>query len=492
VQIQTESFSAAGNMLAATADDITMRIWGGTDGNMATWPSAPKYSFTTATTGFCTTTAQPMAYFSPVTGHLALVCIPGSGAGSTTINIYGAAGTVGTVSSTTTTKLYYTNTVPQGPVAWHAAGTYFAVATAGSSTFSDYVDLIGSVAASPSTDATAWTASGSTTPTSLSFRGDLATTKSGVPTAFLSVTGLAFNPVPATYPFLAIQQDFNCFTRVRASVPNGLNGVSISSGQPTPGFTINPGWFWWQPGLLGGAVAWSPAGTFLASACSDSIVRIFGGTGSNDVTTWSTQPIRTFNTNAGAVYSVMFSPSAEFLAAGTAAGRIILYGGCSPGTEVAGTGANAVCSSCAVGTASTTYGVPCAKCGTGTYQNAGGASSCTACGLGNTSSLGATVCTLCAAGKIGAALINTACDDCEAGFQQPSTGKTMCNLCSSGRFTAQTGRTACAACEWCRVVRGARGGGVACVLQCGRSSVAGRAGLSHDRCGRCELFSTIT
>lgn len=268
--------------------------------------------------------------------------------------------------------------------------------------------------------------------------------------ASLSVTAIAFAPVPGpasvnSFYAIAIQQDLSCYTTI-GYINNALPGGEIHN-------TVPPPFAWGQDGLYrGGGLAWSPEGKMLAVACGDSQVRIFGklAAAGGDVTGWSTQALKVFDTYAGLAYGAFFTPNAEYMAAPVAPAAIYVYGGCDVGTQMSGYAISSQCTPCAAGKAASVAGAVCTSCPSGYFNTGTGNSDCWPCGKGNTSALaaGSTSCAACPAGRFGPLAANAACQFCQPGLAQPSAGKTRCNLCASGTFSNVTGLTNCFACEF--------------------------------------------
>lgn len=268
-------------------------------------------------------------------------------------------------------------------------------------------------------------------------------------TASLTVTAIAFAPVqgPSSTYAIAIQQDLSCYTTI-GYISNTLPGAGAEVH-----VTIPPPFQWGQEGInTGGGLAWSPEGKMLAVACGDSQIRIFGSLAAagGDVTSWTTQALKVFDTYAGLAYGSYFLPNAEYMAVPVAPASIYVYGGCKAGSQMSGFLGTSQCAPCAAGRSAPVDGAVCTNCAIGFYNTGTGNSDCDPCGKGNTSALASasTSCVACPAGRFGPLNANAVCQLCAPGLAQPSAGRTRCNLCATGTFSNVTGLTNCFSCEY--------------------------------------------
>jgi len=449
-------YSPLGNAVASTADDYTLRVWGVSTAavnaaDVRTWSPFPVRNYTSGAGPFCPyATAEPLAAWSADGKFLAVACsvadwsvspTSSSTASSMYVALVGGATDpndatwapangknlhVGWVTGSGGNALY--RGVPSS-VAWHPNGAYFVVGFMDSYYQKEYVQPISVSAAGALTVNAAQQLPKAVSSLYTSTSKKVRTTPPA--SASFAVRSLSISPVQVASKWLmAYQQDLRCFTQVLAV---GTSGAFSSTWPSAPLMS------WNLDGLENAtAVAWSPQASYLAVSCSDAYVRVFETSG------WTMT--RTFNTNGGLVYAVAFSGNAEYLAAAVASASVILYGGCSPGSEISGFTASSTCNPCAAGAVSSYAGQQCAACSAGTYQPSAGMSGCMACGKGNTSATPSS-CSACAAGRVGANAINPSCDYCDVGQAQPLTGKTRCNLCSAGSFANVTGQSNCFQCE---------------------------------------------
>lgn len=504
-------FSSTGRYLVSSAADQSTRIWGSSsNSNILTWSIFPIRNITCSQTG-----SKHWAYaspFSPNNQYIAIMCIPDPTAITATTNTQTIA-FFGPATGTSTNPVDWTAvltlvsktpanydtsvgisgvnyyTFPTAPIgAWHPSGFLYCYAAGGAFSgavlYHNYVGCVGGDQKSAVISSTTYNWVGG-------FPGDIDSKITGL-TAGRDITGLAFRtgtyPVDATTgaTWLAVQQSTYCYVRVRTGVGN-----TVVDKSPT-GLGSASGFFWYQQGLFGNSIAWSPDGKYLAVSCSDSIVRIFGTLTTWDVEVWSLQPVRTLNTDAGTSNMAVFSASGEFVASATASGKIIVFGGCSPGQQISGYTSLATCVNCPVGWYTDRYGGICKPCDLGTYNTAPGSSTCLNCGVGNTTSaLGSVACSRCATGLYGPEVKNSPCPACDPGSFTSVVGKSACTLCSSGRYAQDPASAACTACETgrysntigamtclaCPIGRIATGGASDCT-PCTAGKVAPTTGLS--------------